>query len=481
MRTGKVLVASTTGVALTLVAALVLMVNWLGARHYWRADWTKSRIYTLSEKSTNVLASIDKDVKVIVFMTPSTPLYSETKELLARYQAASPRLRVETIDPDREPLRTKQLAQEFGVSAANTIVFVAGERKKYVTSDQLAEYDYSGMQFGQGPKMKAFKGEEQITSAIMGVVNPKVPKIYATTGHGEHDLDGMGEDGLSQLKEALQRDNLTAEKTSLLSGTVPGDCDLLVVAGPTAPFADSEKAALKAYVAGGGRLLALLDPVLGGLQRPSGLEELLAAYGVQVGGDLVIDPSRRLPFFDLSAVYVNEFRAHPVVDGLQGLAVLLPVARSVTTATAAGVTSTQLLVTSADGWGETDIAGILARRPVAKDAPDTQGPVSLAVAAEPERVEGKEPAASWRLVVVGDSDFATNGQVANAGNLNLAVNAVNWLVKQEAALGIAPRQPEQVQLFLSAGQMRAVLLVSLVGLPLAAVVMGVAMWWRRRR
>jgi len=232
VRTGKVLVASTTGVALALVAALVLMVNWLGARHYWRADWTRSRIYTLSEKSTNVLASIDKDVKVIVFMTPSTPLYSETKELLARYQAASPRLRVETIDPDREPLRTKQLAQEFGVSAANTIVFVAGERKKYVTSDQLAEYDYSGMQFGQGPKMKAFKGEEQITSAIMGVVNPKVPKIYATTGHGEHDLDGMGEDGLSQLKEALQRDNLTAEKTSLLSGTVPGDCDLLVLALP---------------------------------------------------------------------------------------------------------------------------------------------------------------------------------------------------------------------------------------------------------
>ena len=481
MRTGKILVASTAGVAVALVAALVLMVNWLGARHYGRFDWTKSKIYSLSEKTTNVLKSVDKDVKVVVFMTPSTPLYSETKELLARYQAASPRISVETIDPDREPLRTKQLAQEFGVSAANTVVFASGERKKYVTSDQLADYDYSGMQFGQGPKLKGFKGEEQFTAAIMGLVNQRVPKVYFVTGHGERDADGMAGEGASQLKEALQRDNLAVATTSLLSGSVPADSDLLVVAGPTAPYSEAEKTALTSYLQHGGRLLLLLDPLLGGMQRPSGLEELLKAYGVAVGDDLVIDPSRRLPFFDLSAVYVNEFRSHPVVAGLEGLAVLLPVARSVTTTTAAGVTSTQLLVTSPDGWGETDLAGILARKPVGKDPTDTQGPVSLAVAAEPEKTEGAQPAAGWRLVVVGDSDFITNGQIANAGNLNLALNAVNWLVKQEAALGIAPRAPEQVQLFLSAAQMRAVLLISLVGLPLAAVVMGVAVWWRRRR
>jgi len=69
-------------------------------------------------------------------------------------------------------------------------------------------------------------------------------------------------------------------------------------------------------------------PVLGARSRPSGLEDFLKAYGVQVNEDLVIDPGRRLPFFDLSAVYVSEFHSHPVVDGMQGLAVLLPVARS---------------------------------------------------------------------------------------------------------------------------------------------------------
>ncbi len=477
MRKQTVFAASSAGAGIVLAVALVGMVNWIGYRHYARADWTSSRLYSLSEKSRNVLKGITADVRVVVLMTPSTPMFNETKELLDRYKAASNKIQVEYIDPERDPLRTKALAQEFGVSTANTVVFSAAGRKKYVTSDQLADYDYSGMQMGQAPKMKAFKGEEQFTSAILGVVNPKVPKVYFVTGHGEHDPDGMDPDGYSQLRDAIKRDNFEVQKTSLLSGSIPPDCDLLVLAGPKAPLAEQEKTALKGWLDKGGRALVMLDPVLGNRSRPSGLEDLVKAYGVQVNNDLVIDPGRRLPFFDLSAVYVNEFRSHPVVDGMQGLAVLLPVARSVTTATATGATSTILLTTSDQGWGETDLAGVLAGKPVSKDPGDTPGPVSLGVAAQSD----KDKQNGWRLVVFGNSAFAANQNVANAGNANLALNAVDWLAKQEQALGIAPRTPEQVQLYLSAAQMRNILLISLIGLPACAIALGVAVWWRRRR
>src|SRR5664280_108239 len=477
MRRQTIFAASSATAGIVLAVALVGMVNWLGYRHYSRGDWTSSKLYTLSEKSLNVLKRLTKDVRVVVLMTPSTPLFSETKELLDRYQAASPKIKVEFIDPERDPLRTKALAQEFGVSTANTAVFSSEGRKKYVTSDQLAEYDYSGMQTGQAPKLKGFKGEEQFTSAILGVVNPKVPKIYFSTGHGEHDPDGTDANGYSQLRDAIKRDNFDVEKTTLLSGAIPADCDLLVIAGPKAPFTDPEKAALKAYLDKGGRALIMLDPVLGDRAQASGLEDLLKGYGVQVDNDIVVDPARKLPFFDLSAVYVNEFRSHPVVDGMQGLAVLLPVARSVTTVSAPGASSTILLTTSDKGWGETDLAAIVAGKPVAKDAKDIPEPVSLGVAAQSE----KDKEAGWRLVVFGNSAFATNQYLANAGNSNLSLNAVNWLANQVQALGIAPRSPEQVQLFLSETQMSHVLLISLFGLPGCAILLGVAVWWRRRR
>ena len=478
MRKQTVFAASSAGAGIVLAVALVGMLNWIGYRHYARSDWTSSKLYTLSEKSKNVLKGIATDVRVVVLMTPSTPLFSETKELLDRYKAASQKIQVEYIDPERDPLRTKTLAQEFGVSSANTVVFAAAGRKKYVTSEQLADYDYSGMQMGQAPKMKGFKGEEQFTSAILGVVNPKVPKVYFATGHGEHDPDGMDGDGYSQLRDAIKRDNLDVQKTSLLSGSIPADCDLLVIAGPSAPFADQEKTALKGYLDKGGRALVLLDPVLGARSRPSGLEDFLKAYGVQVNEDLVIDPGRRLPFFDLSAVYVSEFHSHPVVDGMQGLAVLLPVARSVTTATAPGASSTILLTTSDQGWGQRNLAVNAAGQLELKKAPgDTPGPAPLGVAAQSD----KDKENGWRLVVFGNSAFAANQYLGNAGNANLALNAVDWLAKQEQALGIAPRSPEQVQLFLSAGQMQRVLLISLIGLPACAIALGVAVWWRRRR
>jgi ABC-type uncharacterized transport system involved in gliding motility auxiliary subunit len=477
VRKERIVAASSATAGIVLAVALVGMVNWLGYRHYVRGDWTSSKIYSLSDKTKNVLKGIKDEVRVVVLMTPTTPLFAETKELLSRYEAISSKLKVEFIDPERDPLRTKQLAQEFGVSAANTVVFAAEGRKKYVTSDQLADYDYSGMQMGQPPKLKGFRGEEQFTAAILGVVSPKVPKIYFVTGHGEHDPDSAGEDGMSQLREQLKRDNLEVAKTALLSGSVPSDCDLLVIAGPKAPFTDTEKAALSGYLEKGGRALVLLDPVLGAQQRPSGLEEFVKTYGVQVNDDLVIDPSRKLPFFDVSAVYVTDFRSHPVVDGLQGLAVLLPVARSVTTTAAQGATSAILLTTSDKGWGETNLDALLKTGQAQKDAKDTPGPVPLGVAAQSEKDKDK----GWRLVVFGNSAFLTNAQIANAGNVNLGQNAINWLARQEQALGIAPRSPEQVQLFLSAAQMRNVFLISLVGLPVLAIVLGVAVWWRRRR
>ena len=98
MRKETIFAASSTTVGIVLTLALVGMVNWLGYRHYSRGDWTGPKLYTLSEKSANVVKAITKDVRVVVLMTPSTPLFAETKELLGRYQAASPRVKVEFID-----------------------------------------------------------------------------------------------------------------------------------------------------------------------------------------------------------------------------------------------------------------------------------------------------------------------------------------------------------------------------------------------
>jgi ABC-type uncharacterized transport system involved in gliding motility auxiliary subunit len=474
-------------VAVVLVIALTIMVNWLSSRRWARADWTTTQIYSLSEKTENILSDLDEEINVVVFMTPQTSMYDQVQELLERYKAASDKVTVEYIDPEKEPLKTTRLAEQFGVQVADTVVFIYGDRTKYVTSDQMAEMDYSGMQYGQGPTMRAFKGEEQFTSAILSLVAPDVPKVYFVTGHGEATLDspvgGSAADrSLRILEEALKRENMETADATLLSGEVPDDASVLAIVGPTRAFTEAEIDALEAFLDRGGRMLVALDPLIepAGTMRPTRLEPMLSERGVTVRDDLVVDPSRRLPFYDLSAVYLEDFPAHAVTRGLEGFAVLFTVSRSLA---AEGDGAAALVQTSDEGWGETNLGMLLRGDPVALDEADNPGPAVVGVAVE-EAATGMEAEdadpAEYRLVVFGDSDFLTDIDISNAGNAILAANAFNWLAAREDLVGIPPRDVEQVSLFLSQQQMRNLLLLVLVAMPGAAIIAGILVWRRRR-
>ena len=199
------------------------------------------------------------------------------------------------------------------------------------------------------------------------------------------------------------------------------------------------------------------------------------------------------------AATIKPVSAHPIVQSLEQAQypVIFALARSVSRRAATeGVEITTLLETSAEGWGETGLDRLDA---VERGDDDTPGPLSVAVAVAPRTEAGPDPddpdapaagdepadaetaTDSWRLVVFGDSDFATNGQLANVGNPTLLANAFNWLLEREKLLGIGPKQPEQVRLTLTPGQLSGITWGSLLGLPGLAVTAGVLVWFRRRR
>lgn len=84
------------------------------------------------------------------------------------------------------------------------------------------------------------------------------------------------------------------------------------------------------------------------------------------------------------------------------------------------------------------------------------------------------------MLVVGDSEFASDSQLRSAGNGVLLDNALNWLLARETLLGIPPKRPEQTRLILTGDQLLRIYLLTAL-LPLAAIVAGVAVYVRRRR
>lgn len=502
--------SGTLGAAVLLVLALVIIVNYFGWKYHQRLDWTESDFYSLSERTEQVLDALDEDVQVIVFLDAGDELFEPARELLARYEAASPRLAVRVMDPERNLLEAQQLAAEYQLDRP-AVVFAAGEERRVVPATDLAEYDFRAAQMGGGaPEMQAFRGEQQFTRALVELTEGERPKMVFTVGHGELSLDDRSGTGLQEMQRLLGADSFTFEEwASLGAEAVPADTDLLVIAGPTATFLQPELDLLAQYLDGGGRLLALLDPPLtGGAESrigAIGLEEWLRGYGVDVGSNVVIDPASTLPFFGPETFFANRFpEEHPITRPVARgeLAVLMRLARSVGTAAAPpGHRAVTLVESSAEAWGETDLSA------PSRGEGDLAGPAPLGVVVEPEDAGGDdgagfeaedlfgedEPAGeaddggagggdAFRLVVLGDADLVTDqflGQ--NFGNQVLLTAVVNWLVERQALVGIPPRETEKVGLTLSSAELRGIYLLALVVLPGFGLLGGLFVYYRRRR
>jgi ABC-type uncharacterized transport system involved in gliding motility auxiliary subunit len=480
----RLITAGTLSAGVLVILALLVMINYLGARYYKRFDWTGSHLYSLSPKSRDVLRQLNRDVDVVMLMAPEQQnVYEPTRELLQRYAAASPHIHLRLVDPQKNPALADQLARSYGITTAG-VVFASSASpadRRVVDASEMADIDYSGMQLGQQPEMTGFKGEQLFTSALLQLAEGRRPKALFVTGHGERSLDDAGPRGFSLAREQLGRDNFAIEEwASLGKAAVPDKTDLVVIAGPTGSFVRPELNALAAYLAAGGRVLILLDPTVSGSGLvDTGLGSWLAGYGVKVDDDIVVDPANPLPFFGSETLFVKDYGDHPITKALREgkLPVIVSLARSIRKGGApAGAEVTELLRTSADGWGETDLAHL---DQVAKDARDVPGPAALGVAVEVKGGAGARPA---RLVVFGDSDFAANQLVqANAANAMLISNSFNWLVERQSLLGIPPRKTEQVRLNLTAGELRTVYLLTLLLLPGLAVGTGIYVHFRRRR
>ena len=416
------------------------------------ADLTEDNLNTLSPELAAALDSLPEEVTATAFFSQNSS--TETADqLLSNIKANSNgKFDYQFVNPDRDP----QTAISAGITGDGKILLQMGDRQEIV----------------------AFASESEILKGMLRLLNPGSDVIYFLTGHGERDIEQAGDGSMTRVKSTLESKNYTVNTLNLLvENQIPEDASLIVIAGPLQPISVDEATLLKEYLASGGSLIVMEDPLA--LTEFGDSNDPLAAmlsedWGITYNNDIVIDLNSPQPT-TAAAAYYDSF--HPVTLSMNNLVAFFPYTRSVTMdGSTEGITLTPLVQTNERSWGETDFESLTqGGTEVSLDETEMQGPLTLAVAGENTETGG-------RVVVFGTSNFAVDQIFDAYGNGDMFVNSVDWSVEQEDLASITPRTPTE-RTFNIPGQFQwiAILLGSVIIIPGLVVLAGVSTWLSRRR
>lgn len=434
-------------------ASIAVIVQALSARHAVRYDVTRNKRFSLAAQTTAVLRDLSREIEVTAFYKKGTPEESRAQDVLSRFANETARLRYEIVDPDQKPGRAKEMdVTTYGT----TFVESAGRREKIQTLT-----------------------EESLLNAVVKLARGTVKIVYFVKGHGERDPQSEHPLGYSIAAQALEREGYEVRTVSLFDVPVlPGDCAVLVIAGPKTDCVESETAKIAEYLSRGGSAAVMIDPQT---DLPN-IEALLLRYGIRLEDDAVVDPFSRVFGGEYSVPVVTEYGDHPITRDFE-IATFFPTARSIGIAAGKieGTNTRALAKTGKSAWGETDLA-LIEKGQAVKDDSDIPGPVTLAAVAEKSAAAGPEgETRQSRIVVYGDADFADNSSFRLSGNSDFFLNAMNYLTDEQVLIALRPKRGLGDRLFLTASQGRFIFLVSVVLVPLAVMACGASVWARNRR
>ncbi|MDB9484999.1 Gldg family protein [Dolichospermum circinale] len=505
---------STTNALIATLSVLVILglINFLGIRYHLRLDLTDTQLFTLSPQSRELVSNLPETMKVWLFTKEKN---SQDQELLDNYHRQSNKFKFEYVDPELKP----GLAERFGVKDYGEVYL------EFQTKRQLIQI------ISEDERLSEIK----LTNRLQQMINPKTAKVYFLQGHSEHPLSAS-KGAISKAIQGLTDKNFTISTLNLAERPqVPDDANVVIVAGPQKELLTGEVTALQNYLNRGGNLLLMIDP-----NTNPKMDTLLKEWGVRLDNRLVIDNSGASLQLGPATILVTEYGQHPITQDFANNISVYPLTRPLEIDPVSGVESMVLLKTKPypNSWAESDqkseklefnedkdlkgpltLGVALTRKlsnspiPTTKNSPTpipttktsptptptataktsptaipTPTPIPTAKTSPtaiptpiPTAKTSPNTAKESRLVVFGNSNFATDSLFEQQLNGDVFLNTVSWLSQQdEKLLSIRPKQPKNRRIIISNREANLLTISAVFLLPLLGLLTGFIIWWKRR-
>ncbi|BCM24469.1 GldG family protein [Methyloradius palustris] len=448
---------------LVLFLAFIFLLGFVSFEYHGSQDITQSARNTLSEGSVNVLKQMKGPISITVFVSQDKEYRKIINDFISRYQRSKPDINVEYINPAEHP----KLAQDEAIKAEGEMVIEYEKRSEHLVPAYV---------------------EQDMTNLLVRLSRSKERAVMYLDGHGERNLIGIRNYDLGEFGKQLQKKGFKLANPDLtIAQGVPTNGAMLVIASPQVDITDVEVKKIKDYLDAGGNLLWLLDD-----EKMHGLQPIADYIGLKVTPGMVVDLSSAQYGADAKIAFASQYGEHAITNNFM-LRTLFPEARMIDAKGTDdnGWEVSNLISVAPNGWLETSKieSASSATKVSFDDKKDIRGPINIAVALE--RKYGKK---GQRVVVVGNGNFLANTYVGQGGNLDLGVNIVNWLAGDDSLITIQPKLLKDVNVSIPRdgfGHLAALIIfVPIFGyslglfhviIPLAFLISGIIIWWKRRK
>ena len=449
-----------------VVAGILILLNILANRFFFRIDFTEDKRYTLSDATKNILNELSDPVTITAYFSEGLPpnidkTRIDFKEMLSEYATRSRgKILYEFINPNKDP-QIEQEAQQSGISP---VVINVREKDQSV---QKKAYLGAILKYGEKTEIIPFI---QPGTAMEYSLSSSLKKLTVAEKKLVGFIQGHGEPTISMMQQAMQALNVLneVEGVNLTDSTYLARYETLVLIAPTDSIPEKHFQMLDDYLTQGGKMVVAINRVEGDLQQSmgieinTGLETWLENKHIQVEKSFIVDAKcgsvnvvQQQGSFSFSTQVsfpylpvLTNFADHPVTSGLETVVMQFASPVSYTGDTTLHFTP---LVFSSEKSGTQSVPLYFN---IQKNWTDSDFPMKNIVAAG--LLEGKIAGQNnSKMVVIGDGNFAVNGQGQQAqqqspDNINLLVNAVDWMSDDTGLIelrtrGITSRMLEQIE------------------------------------
>lgn len=496
---GRTLGRLRLGTAMLIVTLVV--VNLFGRHIGGRLDLTPGKAYTLSPATKAILANLPDLVTIRFFVSDDNALPPEVSlakrnvdDLLADLRAAGGgNLRLVVLDPADDPAIAEE-ARSLGVPA---VQFSVSRQSEF---EMKEGYFGLAVQYAdQHEAIPAIRGTDDLEYRLASFIRGLTREGQSTVGlYTEPPPMGQQQAASYSGLEAALRENFDVRRITLETDSLdPGDLSVLVLAGTPQALTDSVADKFERFFDGGGGALvmgrgmamqAVRDQMIAA-ERSVGWNRVLQPFGVRIQNNMVFDLASNHPA-SMRGSFGNVLVSYPfwlrsLSTGASNVnrditSVFLPWTSGIDTTGAAPGSITPLLATSPNAGAEERTAFIDPQR--TEFPPVTGAPLLTAVQVNPG-ASSSDSAASGRLIVVGNPDFASDQWIGSAGqNVVFVLNAVDWLAQEEGLIAIRAKDRAPPSLVFE-GERTADLVQygNLIGVPLLLGLFGAFRLWRRKR